>query len=211
MKKGRLLPLVILLGVLLLSHISIARGESIPQIYQRSYDEEAKGNYQEAISVLVQAGRAGDASYLYHLRLGWLQYLACKYPESINAYRKAVMMSKGSIEAKLGLMLPLMAQEQWHDAEKTGREILSTDKLSYLANSRLAYIYYNLKQYKDAEAYYRTVLSYYPGDIEMQAGLAWSLLKQNKREAAKKLFNEILRYVPNHISANEGMKILKGK
>ncbi len=208
MKNGKLLTLMILLGVLLLS-LSIARSEPIPQIYQRSYDEEAKGHYQEAISVLTQAGRAGDTSYLYHLRLGWLQYLAGKYPESIDSYRKAVMMSKGSIEAKLGLMLPQMAQEKWHDAEKTGREILSTDKLSYLANSRLAYVYYNLKRYKDAEASYRTVLSYYPGDIEMQAGLAWSLLKQNKKEAAKKVFSEILRYVPNHISANEGMKIVR--
>jgi tetratricopeptide (TPR) repeat protein len=85
------------------------------------------------------------------------------------------------------------------------------DKLSYLANSRLAYIYYNLKQYKDAEVYYRNVLSYYPGDIEMQVGLAWSLLKQDKKEAAGKVFDEIMRYVPNHVSAIAGMKIVKGR
>jgi tetratricopeptide (TPR) repeat protein len=85
------------------------------------------------------------------------------------------------------------------------------DQLSFLANSRLAFIYYNLKQYKEAEAYYRKILSYYPGDIEMQAGLAWSLLKQDKKEQAEKVFGEILRYVPNHVSANAGIKIAKGK
>jgi tetratricopeptide (TPR) repeat protein len=158
----------------------------------------------------MQASRAGDNSYLYHLRLGWLQYLGNKYTDSVNSYRKAAILTKDSIEAKLGLMLPLMAQGKWSDAEKIAKEILSLDPLSYMANSRLAYIYYNLKQYKDAEASYRKVLSHYPGDIEMQVGLAWSLLKQDKKEAAEKVFREILRYVPNHVSANAGMKMVKG-
>jgi tetratricopeptide (TPR) repeat protein len=211
MKRRKLFPFIILSGVIFLSSISAARGESISKLYQQSYEEEARGNYQEAIWVLTQANRAGDNSYLYHLRLGWLQYLAGKYPESVNSYRKAAIIGKDSIEAKLGLMLPLMAQGKWSDAEKVGREILSVDQLSFLANSRLAFIYYNLKQYKEAEAHYRKILSYYPGDIEMQAGLAWSLLKQDKKEQAEKVLSEILRYVPNHVSANAGIKIIKGK
>jgi tetratricopeptide (TPR) repeat protein len=211
MKKRKILTSIVLIGIFSLSTISTTWGKSIPAIYQQSYDEEAKGKYQEAIFVLMQAGQAGDNSYLYHLRLGWLQYLAMKYPDSVNSYRKAAILNKDSIEAKLGLMLPLMAQGKWSDAEKVAREILSLDKLSYLANGRLAYIHYNLKQYKEAEAYYRNVLLHYPGDIEMQVGLAWSLLKQDKKEAAEKVFSEILRYVPNHISANAGMKLAKGK
>ena len=211
MEKIKILTIIVLFISLSLSSIWTASSESIPQIYQQSYEEEAKGNYQEAILVLVQASRAGDNSYLYHLRLGWLQYLGTKYTDSVNSYRKAVILNKDSVEAKLGLMLPLLAQGKWSDAEKVAKEILSLEPLSYLANSRLAYIYYNLKQYKDAEASYRKVLSHYPGDIEMQTGLAWSLLKQDKKEAAEKAFGEILRYVPNHVSANAGMKMVKGK
>jgi tetratricopeptide (TPR) repeat protein len=211
MKRRKILVFAILFGAFSLSTLSTGSSESIPKIYQQSYEEEAKGNYHEAILVLTRASQAGDNSYLYHLRLGWLQYLAGRYFGSVNSYRKAVIMSKDSIEAKLGLMLPLMAQGKWSDAEKVGKEIVSVDALSYLANSRLAYIYYNLREYKEAEAYYRKVLLYYPGDIEMQAGLAWSLLKQDKKEAAGKVFDEILRYVPNHVSANTGMKIVEGK
>jgi tetratricopeptide (TPR) repeat protein len=211
MKRRKILIFTILLGAFSLSALSRGSSESIPKVYQQSYEEEAKGNYQEAIFVLARASRAGDNGYLYHLRLGWLQYLAGRHLDSVNSYRKAVVMSKDSIEAKLGLMLPLMAQGKWSDAEKVGKEIVSVDMLSYPANSRLAYIYYNLKQYKEAEAYYRKILLYYPGDIEMQAGLAWSLLKQDKKEIAGKVFDEILRYVPNHVSANTGMKIVKGK
>ncbi len=211
MKKRRILIFAIVFGMLSLSSILTAWDGSTSQIYQQSYEAEAKGNYQEAIFVLMRASQAGDKSYLYHLRLGWLQYLSSKYSDSINSYRKAVVISKDSIEAKLGLMLPLMAQGKWSEAEKVAREILSVDNLSFLANSRLAYIYYNAKNYKEAEAYYRRILSYYPGDIEMQAGLGWSLLKQDKKEEAEKVFEEILRYVPNHVSANAGMKIIKGK
>jgi tetratricopeptide (TPR) repeat protein len=191
--------------------VSSGQAESIAQIYQQSYNEEAKGNYGEAILILGRAERAGDNSYLLHLRFGWLQYLSGKYPESANSYRKAILKDKNSIEAKLGLMLPLMAQGRWADAEKVGEEIVAVDKLSYLGNSRLAYIYYNLKLYKDAESYYRKVLTYYPGDVEMMAGLGWSLMKQGKKEAAEKSFAEVLRYAPNHVSANAAMRMIRGQ
>lgn len=197
--------------IALVSVAPAATGESISQIYQQSYNEEAKGNYGEAILVLQRAERAGDSGYLLHLRMGWLHYLAGKYPESINSYRKAIIKNKDSIEAKLGLMLPLMAYGKWADAEKIGEEIVAADKLSYLGNSRLAYIYYNLKLYKDAESYYRKLLTYYPGDLEMMAGLGWSLLKQGKNEAAEKTLGEVLRYAPNHVSANAGMQLIRGK
>ncbi len=209
MTKGNIF--ICMIGMALLAFVSVARGESIPQIYQQSYNEEAKGNYGEAILVLGRAERAGDNSYLLHLRFGWLQYLAGKYPESANSYRKAIVKDKNSIEAKLGLMLPLMAQGKWADAEKVGEEIVAVDKLSYLGNSRLAYIYYNLKLYKDAESYYRKVLTYYPGDVEMMAGLGWSLMKQGKKEAAEKTFAEVLRYAPNHVSVNAAMRTIRAQ
>jgi len=190
---------------------SHASGESISQTYQRSYDEEGKGNYTEAIFILMQLERLEEKSYLFHLRLGWLNYLANKFPDSANAYQKAGRLNKDSIEARLGLMLPLMAQGRWAEAEKTGKEILLLDRASYLANSRLAYIYYNMKSFKEAETYYRKVLQGYPGDVEMQAGLAWSLLKQDKKEEAEKVFSEILKIAPNHVTANVGIKIIKGK
>jgi tetratricopeptide (TPR) repeat protein len=209
MKKICILTLIMWMA--LLSVASAAAGESIPQIYQQSYNEEAKGNYPEAILVLHRAERAGDSSYLFQLRMGWLNYLAGKYPESVNSYRKALIKGKDSIEAKLGLMLPLMAQSKWTDAEKVGKEIIAVDNFSYLANSRLAFIYYNLKLFKDAESYYRKVLNYYPGDMEMQTGLGWSLLQQGKKEAAQKVFAEVLFYAPNQVSASVGMGMIKGQ
>jgi tetratricopeptide (TPR) repeat protein len=209
MKKRRSIALVLV--IISFSFFSYASGESIQQIYQQSYDEEAKGNYTEAILVLMRVERLEEKSYLFHLRLGWLNYLGKKFPDSANAYQKAIRLNKDSVEARLGLMLPLMAQGRWAEAEKVGKEILLLDKTSYLANSRLAYIYYNMKSFKEAETFYRRVLQSYPGDIEMQAGVAWALLKQEKRDEAEKVFSEILKYVPNHVTANVGMKLIKRK
>lgn len=209
MKKRRLIPLIML--ILLFPLLARASGESISQIYQQSYDEEGKGNYTEAIFVLMRAERSEEKSYLFHLRLGWLNYLAKKFVDSAGSYQRAAKLNKDAIEARLGLMLPLMAQGRWAEAEKTGKEILLLDRASYLANSRLAYIYYNMKLFKEAETYYRKVMQSYPGDVEMQAGLAWSLLKQEKKEEAEKIFSEILKYAPNHVTANVGMKLIKGK
>ena len=209
MKKRRFI--VLILVIISFPFLSFASGDSIHQAYQQSYDEEAKGNYTEAILVLMRVERLEEKSYLFHLRLGWLNYLGKKFPDSANAYQKAIRLNKDSVEARLGLMLPLMAQGRWTEAEKVGKEIIIPDRASYLANSRLAYIYYNMKWFKEAETHYRKVLQSYPGDIEMQSGLAWSLLKQEKREEAEKVFSEILKYVPNHVTANVGMKMIKGK
>jgi tetratricopeptide (TPR) repeat protein len=209
MKKKMLIVWIVILSLPPL--FSYASRESVSQIYQRSYDEEGKGNYKEAILVLMQAERFEEKSYLFHLRLGWLNYLAKQFPDSVNAYQKAVTIKRDSIEAKLGLMLPLIAQGRWPEAEKVGKEILLMDRASYLANSRLAYIYYNMKSFKEAETYYRKVLQSYPGDVEMHAGLAWSLLKQDKKEEAEKVFLEILKIAPNHVTANVGIKLIREK
>ncbi|MBS3918583.1 MAG: tetratricopeptide repeat protein [Deltaproteobacteria bacterium] len=209
MKKRKMFALMMFL--ILFPFFSHASRESVSQIYQRSYEEEGRGNYTGAIFVLMQAERLEEKSYLFHLRLGWLNYLAKKFPDSANAYQRAVRLNKDSIEARLGLMLPFMAQGRWAEAEKVGKEILLLDRASYLANSRLAYIYYNMKSFKEAETYYRKILQSYPGDVEMQAGLAWSLLKQEKKEEAEKIFLEILKIAPNHVTANVGIKMIKEK
>lgn len=198
----------LLVSFTLFSH---ATGQSVSEIYQQSYDEEGKGNYMEAIFTLGRTERMEEKSYFFHLRMGWLNYLAKRFGESSSAYQRALRLNRDSIEARLGLMLPLMAQGKWTDAEKIGKEIVLLERASYLANSRLAYIYYNMKEYKEAESYYRKVLQHYPGDIEMQAGLAWSLLSQDRKGEAEKAFAEILRVAPNHVTANVGIKMIKGK
>ena len=78
----------------------------------------------------------------------------------------------------------------------------------YRGTSRMAYIAYNMGQYAEAARLYRRVLAHYPSDVEMQAGLGWSLLKNRQVDAARGVFESILRVAPNHASARDGLQAL---
>jgi len=182
-------------------------GAEDPQadLYQKSVDLEAVGKYQDALDALEKISGVRSGTYMYHLRRGWLLYLKGSYADSITAYEAAAKKEPGSIEALLGIMLPQLAARRWLDAEKTGKKVLETDSQNYLANSRLAYAYYNLGLWKQAEEHYRKVLSRYPGDIDMRSGFGWSLFKQGKHEQAKDEFRRILEVAPKHAAALEGI------
>ena len=194
--------LIILLSVPLLAL------EGASSFFQKSYESEYKGEYKKAIEELEKLS-GNDKTYVFHLRIGWLQYLDGNYSESVKAYKKAISENKNSIEAKLGLMLPQMALRRWKDSIDTAKSVLEQDPMNYLANTRLAYSYYNLGQFDKAEKAYKKVLTSYPSDVDMISGLAWSLCKQNKMEKASDLFNQILVISPSHEGAKTGLNTCK--
>jgi len=61
---------------------------------------------------------------------------------------------------------------------------------------------------KDAELSYRRVLEAYPADVEMRAGLGWSLLKLGKAEEAARELRLVLEVAPRHVSAKAGLDVL---
>lgn len=172
--------------------------------FQRSYDLEAQGLYAAALTALEQAA-APRPSYLFALRRGWLLYLAARHDEAIVAYRQAIAAAPKAVESRLGLMLPQMALRRWQDALSTGEEILALDADNYLAASRRAFCLYNLGRFPQAESAYAGVLQLYPADVEMGAGLGWSLLKQGKKAAAAEQFRRVLSVAPVNGSARTGL------
>jgi Flp pilus assembly protein TadD len=103
-------------------------------------------------------------------------------------------------------MLPQMALRRWSEAVSTARRALAIDDDNYLATSRLAFSLYNLGRFQDAEPHYRRLVTLYPSDVEMKAGLAWSLLKQGKKSQAASLFEEVLQVAPAHASSLDGLR-----
>lgn len=175
--------------------------------YQESVDLETEGKYGDALTALAKITGPRGNDYMYNLRRGWLLYLTGDYDEAIKAYTWSTKLEPLSIEARLGLMLPQLAARKWLDAVSTGRGILKFDAENYLANSRVAYAYYNLGRWKDAETYYKTVLESYPSDTDMRSGYAWSLFKQGRHSDAKRQFKMILEVAPKHAAAIEGIKL----
>lgn len=193
-----LVPFAALLALALGLAPSAASASDPGPHYQRSYDLEAVGSYNEALIALDRVDAAERSAYFYRLRRGWLLYLGGRYWDSMGEYRRAIKLAPLSVEAQLGLSLPQLALRLWLDAKRSCEAALRLSPKSYVATSRLAYINYNLGRYADAERLYRELLLAYPADVEMRVGLAWSLYKQKKLARAMGEFGRIQQIAPNH-------------
>ena len=109
------------------------------------------------------------------------------------------------MEPALGLSLAQVAARRWLDAERTVRSVLDRDPLNLTALGRLAFVQYQLGRYRAAEATYRAALAAYPSDIEMQCGLGWALLRQERAATAAKVFQRVLMVAPHSGSAKAGL------
>lgn len=184
--------------------LSLAAAQTAPELYQRSYEQEALGAWPAALATLEQMPSQERASYTWALRRAWLSYLAGDFDRSIAAYDEAIRRSPEAIEPRLGKMLPLLAVRRWVDAERVGVEVLAKDPGSYLARSRTAWARYNLGRYGEAEQLYRGLVADYPSDVEMRAGLGWCLVKLGRKREAAEQFDAVLHVSPRHPSALDG-------
>jgi len=183
--------------------------EEIKSAYQRSYIYEKVGDYTNAIKALMPVYNAYPNGYTVNLRLGWLFYLLKKYNNSEFHYRKAIKAIPTSIEAKLGLTLPLTAEEKWKETEEVIYQILKTDYYNYYGNLRLCYVLEKEKKYPLMQAVSLKMLAIYPTSVPYLTYLAKSYFYTGKMEKAKKLFKEILILDPENVEAKEFLKRLE--
>ena len=191
-----------------LSGASMAAAADVSELFQESYALELSYAYDAALRRIQDIPADGPDAYLVALRRGWLLYLLGRYADSAEAYRAAAGVSPEAIEPWLGLTLPLMALRDWTSAQEACERVLERAPGTYLAMSRLAYIRYNTGKYTEAAVEYAKVIDHYPSDVEMRAGLGWSLLKQGREAEARAAFEDVLRSSPDHVSAAEGLGML---
>ena len=198
--------LVVLIG---LAPALEARGNTRdPMIFQESYDQEAKGRDREALDVLDQLSPQKNASYVAFLRKGWLHHRLGQNVPAIAAYEKAIALAPKSIEPRLGILLPLLAERRWSAAERQAREILKIDPENYLASLRLAFALYNQGKFPESRARYQKVVERYPSDMDARCGLGFAYLKLGKAREARAIFQIVLEFSPRNTLARQGMTML---
>lgn len=173
--------------------------------FQKSYDAEATGKTQDALTALDQLPAPQKDGYVAQLRRGWLQYKLGKNTESVEAYNKASAAEPKAVEPRLGVLLPLIALKRWADVETNAKEALKLDPASYNANLRLAFAYYNLARHAESAALYKKLAELYPADVEVRDGLGWALLKAGKASDAILEFRKVLEIAPKNTLAREGL------
>ena len=180
---------------------------AVLKAFEKSYTLEKKGEYKKAVKELKNVYDA--KSYEINLRLGWLNYQAGVFTESVAHYQKAINLMPYSEEAKFGLIYPKSAIGKWSEVISLYKKILSNSTNNTTENYRIGLIYYGKKQYQTAYKYFNKVVNLYPFGYDGLIMLAWTNFQMGKTREAKVLFNKVLMYSPNDKSALEGLALIK--
>lgn len=181
--------------------------DRIVALVNASIISESQGNYAHAVVQMDSALGMSNEDYLVVLRSGWVNYLNGNYTQSEKHYRRAGELAGGkSIEALLGLTLPLAARNDWTKVEQTYMKVLDLDPLNYDANLRLGQIYANRSDHVRADKYFRTVLSAYPSNYEANLSAGWNSLNLGDKGTARQYFTHALMLSPADTSATRGLE-----
>lgn len=175
--------------------------------FRKSYQLEAAGEYNKAIQALREV--YDEQSYETNLRLGWLCYQAGLLTESISYYNKAISLRKTSIEARMGLVLPLSTMGSWDAVLKTYLEILEFNPAHDVVLYRTGLIYYNRQDYKTAYNYFEKLLNFYPFSYDALVMSGWTNFQLGKYTEARHLFQKALLYYPDDPVITDALKKIK--
>lgn len=168
-----------------------------------SMQYETALDYANALEAMAAQLKAHPRNYSLNLRAGWLHYLKGEYEKSERDYQQASRIATKSIEAKLGVLLAMLAQEHYKNAESLAEQIIRIDRGNYYANHRLAISLRKLKKFAEAEKIVRKMLVLYPCDTWFMTELGLDEVAQNKADAAKAIFLDILALDPTNATAGQ--------
>lgn len=169
--------------------------------YRDSYRLEMKRQYADAIKIMLEVRRESPGEYLPNLRLGWLYYLSGAHDDAKLYYQNAMKLSPESLEARLGYILPLVAQEDYEEVEVVAKQILEVDQSNYYASLRLVFALRMQEKYEEADTIASEMLSLYPTDVSYLTEGGFIKKALGQEEAARELFNLVLLLQPNNRTA----------
>ena len=156
-------------------------------VWAESYRLESLTRYEEAADALQPALKKDPKNEFILLRLGWLNYLRGNHNSAMEYYKKALAVNGKSLDAKLGLVLPLLAQQRWNEAAKVCQEVLDVAPWNYYAHIRLMVA---------EEVYLR-----YPSDATVLVYLGRANRWLGNTRNAKSAYQKVLERAPGNIEA----------
>ena len=198
--------------LLILTAIGFSAGAQVSQgaleaAFNKSYQLEKTGDFSAAADVLKKV--FDESSYELNLRLGWLNYNAGLFDESVIFYSNAQKLKPYSEEARFGLILPKAALGRWNEVIELYNKILEISPNNSVALYRLGLIYYGRKDYNKAQPLFKKVVDLYPFGYDGLLMLGWTSYFLGNYPQAKVLFNKVLLYSPGDASAKEGLGLIK--
>jgi len=177
--------------------------------FNESVKYENNGNIDKAIESLTSIYPSNKDNYLINIRLGWLYYQKKDYSKSAGFYSEAVRINPKSIEAKLGLTLPLSAKDEWDKIKDLYFDILKQDPMNYTANLRIGQIYLQNGDYNSAKKHLEIAYNSFPSYYEPNLSLGWTHYYLGSKEKAKLLLTQALMLNESDTLAKEGLNLIR--
>ena len=195
MKK---IHLALLLAGLLTTSWAYADNEAA---WSSSYNLESSKKYADALSALNAIPETGTEAQLLLLRKGWLTYLQGQYNDSVKYYQEAMQQNPKSIDATLGVTLPLLAQQRWQEAAVHAKQVLDTSPNQYTAYLRLIVAEEGAKDWSAMKKHAEELTERYPSDTSAFVYLARAYAWLGDKDEAKKAYSAVLTRLPKHYEA----------
>lgn len=174
--------------------------------WQRSFNLESIGQFKKAAEAISPYLEKGDEKEFAQMRTGWLYYLAGDYSQSLKYYQNALKLNQNSLETRLGMMLPLMAQQRWREAAQQANTVISASKWNYYAHIRLMACEEGLGLWDDLIDHAKSAQKRYPADPTILVYLARSYAKKGNNAEARRVYQQVLNRVPGHIEASDFLR-----
>ena len=180
--------------------------------WQKSLNLEAQGDYVGALAAIEPIVDSNKNHEYALLRYAWLSYLQGKHSVAIDYYSKAIKLNSESLDAKLGIMLPLMAQTRWREAMQFGSDVIKKAPYQYYAHVRLMACEEALLQWNALTERAEKISKVYPLDSTILVYLGRGASVSGKTAIAIKAYQGVVERVPGHLEAiryltSQGVKI----
>lgn len=182
--------------------MTLAGGSAMAQDpWAESYQLESEGSFDAAAQALAPIIQVDSAHEFAVLRTAWLKYLDGDYNAAIRDYRLALEINDQSFDARLGLILPLLAQQRWREAAASAEEVMKTAPWNYYAHIRLMVAEEGMRQWQTLARHAKDVATRYPGDATVLVYLARAEARQGNTDIARGIYTEVMERVPEHAEA----------
>ncbi len=190
---------VMLLSTALLAFTAGSRAD----VWSQSYELEVAGKYADAAKLFDPLLKKEPGNEFARLRRAWLHYLAGDYNDSQGDYKKALQANPRSLDAQIGLTLPLLAQQRWKEAAIIARQALEVAPWNYYAHLRLLVAEEGQRQWQTLREHSDQLHERYPSDATILVYRARARYWLGDMKGAREDYLQVLQRVPGHIEAKQ--------
>ena len=171
--------------------------------WAESYRLEALTQYENAAKTMDQIIAKNSNNDFAISRRGWLNYLRGAHNDSIRDYERANAINPDSLEAKLGIMLPLIAQQRWREVTSYANKVLKESPWNYYAHIRLMAAEEGERKWQTLASHAIAVSKRFPSDATVFVYLARANSWLKNDAEARNAYQKVLERVPGHIEASQ--------